>query len=158
MASEVAKPGIEHHLSRLEIEASLNTQDRGSLEEWMNEKLSAILEASTVEDINRLANDSGLTASKTLGGRTFEIQDFALMESADAYRENSILKKFVVIRAVDTSTGEELLIDGGGDTFVAQLVAMRDRFGFPFTGTIVAKTTGSGGELITWRMHVPGKR
>lgn len=152
MAHDVEKPAFDTHFDRLNLEASLNTTERGSLDDWVKHKLSAILEAGTVEDINALATDTGMTASKTLGGRTFEVLDFALMKSS--YTEGSTLRKFVVIQAVDTATGEEILIDGGGDTFVAQLISMRDHFGFPFTGTIMARTTSGGNELMYWRMHV----
>lgn len=151
-SKEVARPGFETVLDRLEAEAGLSKTERGSLEEWIKGKLTAIIQADSIAEINALATDSGLTASKNAVGRTFEIKDFVLQESADAFRDNSVFKKFVIIQAVDTATGEELLIDGGGDTFVAQLISMRDHFGFPFRGTILAKQTGSGNEFLYWRM------
>lgn len=156
--TEVAKKKTETTFeavrSRMDLEASMSGSDRASLKDWIEAKVAAIVDADSVADINALAVDSGLTASKTLVGRTFEVQDFALQESAEQYRENSVFQKVVYIQAVDLDTGEEMVIDGGGDTFIAQLVSMRDHFGFPFQGTILAKQTGSGNELLYWRMSV----
>lgn len=141
----------------LDNEATLPGRDE-ALSEWIQSKLSAILNAGDFETINALMTETGLTPSKTLVGRTFEIRDFALSESADAFREKSALQKFCIVKAVDVSDGEEFIIDGGGDMFVAGLVAMRDRYDFPFTGTLLAKTTGSGYDMLYWKFFDPKRK
>lgn len=154
VAKQEPEQAFEQVRDRLDLEASMTRSDRSSLTEWMEAKVAKIVQADSVADINALAVESGTTASKTLVGRTFEVQDFALQESAEQYRDNSVFQKVVFIQAVDTETGEEMVVSGGGDTFIAQLVAMRDHFGFPFQGTVLAKQTGSGNELLYWRMSV----
>lgn len=143
---------------RTAIDLETSVSDSGSLDEWIKGKLVDILDAPDFETINAVMTQSGLTAAKTLVGRAFEIQDFATRESADAYRENSRLQKYALVKCVDTSTGEEFIMDGGGDQFVAGLLAMRDRYGFPFQGTLLATTTGSGNDLQYWRFHNPGRK
>lgn len=143
----------------IDLEASLTTD---SLEDWIQGKLAAILSAKSFEEINALMTSTGLTAAKTLIGRTFEIRDFAARESAAAFRNNnseksskSQLEKYCIVQAVDLSSGEEILIDGGGDQFVSGLIAMRDLYGFPFQGTLLGQTTQSGYELQYWRFMDP---
>lgn len=140
----------------LDLETTIT--DRGTLDEWIRTKLVAILDAADFEAINNAMTQTGLTMAKSLVGRTFEIQDFALNESADAYREGSALQKYALVKAVDVSTGEEFVVDGGGDQFVAGLVGMRDRYGFPFVGTLLAMQTGSGYDLQYWRFHDPKRK
>lgn len=144
--------------SRLDAEAGITTTEDTSLRSWIEGKLSDIMSAPSFEDINKLAEESGTSASKNLVGRTFEIRDFALRESFDAYRENSALQKYALVQATDVSTGEEIIMDGGGDTFVAQLVSMRDLYGFPYTGTLLGLKTGSGFELLYWRWMDPKRK
>jgi hypothetical protein len=162
MPKDVAAPLPDNAFSvvrnKLDMEAELVTTDDSSLKTWIEEKLAAILTAGTFEEINSLAAESGLTKSKDLIGRTLEIRDFALRESAEAYRENSSLQKFVIVQAVDVNTGEELIIDGGGDTFTAQLVAMRDRYDFPYTGTLLGMRTGAGYDMLYWRFSDPKRK
>jgi len=146
---------FDTEMSKLALEADVTTTDDSSLKQWIEEKLVAMLNADDFEAINAIATESATTASKTLVGRTFEVRDFALRESFDAFRENSALKKYVLIQAVDASTGEEFIIDGGGDTFVAGLKRMRDLYGFPFVGTILGLKTGSNQELLYWRFMDP---
>lgn len=138
----------------LDIEKSVT--DRTALDEWIQGKLGAILSAESFDQINMLMTETGLTAAKTLIGRTFEITDFAARESADEYRENSQLQTYLLVKATDTSTGEEFVIDGGGDQFVSGLIRMRDLYGFPFTGTLLAFRAGRG-DLQYWRFADPGK-
>lgn len=132
-----------------------------SLEDFIQAKIGAILTADSFEQINALMTQTGLTAARDLIGRTFEILDFATKESAQAYRNAanpekfSALEKFAIVKGVDVSTGEEFIIDGGGDQFVAGIVAMRDLYDFPFTGTLLAQTTSSGRELQYWRFMDP---
>lgn len=133
---------------------ALPAAERGESSEWLKDKLAATVTASSVEEINAAA-DTGLTASKLLVGRSFIIESFELSEASAEYRDNSMLKKWAVVRAYDKDTGEEIIISGGGDTFVAQLVAMRRNFGFPFSGTLLSKTTASGNDMLYWRMHQP---
>lgn len=142
-------------LAALDVEASLSNS---SLDEWIQGKLGAIATATSFEEINAIMTESGMVAAKTLVGRTFEVKDFVLNESADAFRENSKLKKWAAVKAIDTSTGEEYLIDGGGDQFVMGLVAMRDLYGFPFTGTLLSLTTGGGNDLQYWRFFDPKRK
>lgn len=139
---------------RLDLETAL-PENRSGLTEWIQDRLvQIIMDATDAADINRIAEESGLTPSKSLTGHTLEIQDFVLLDSAEAFSENSYLKKYVIIKAIDSS-GEAIVVDGGGDMFVAQLVAMRDRYGFPFIGTIVGRPTQAGYEMLYWRMHQP---
>lgn len=145
-------------LSNLELEASITRTEDTSLNNWIQDKLATILAADSFEAINAEMTKTGLTPSKSLIGRTLEIQDFALRESADQYRDNSQLKKFTLTQAVDTSTGEEFIIDGGGDNYVAGIVRMRDLYGFPFSGTLLGMQTGSGNEMLYWRFHDPKRK
>ena len=160
--TEVAKPespaAFASLAARLDLEATMVTRDRGAGNEWIKEKLVAISEADSVEDINSLATSGSLPSSKELIGHTFDVKDFALQESGEQYRENSILKKMVIIQAIDVDTGEEIVFSGGGDTFLTQLVAMRDKFDFPFIGTILGQKTGSGYDMLYWRFRVPKKK
>jgi hypothetical protein len=160
--TEVARQGpagtFDTLVQRLDLEATLVTRDRTAGNEWIKEKLVAISEADSVEDINALATSGSLPSSKELIGHTFDVKDFALQESGEQYRENSLLKKMVIIQAVDVDTGEELVFSGGGDTFLTQLIAMRDKFDFPFTGTILGQKTGSGYDMLYWRFRVPKKK
>lgn len=142
----------------IDAEAALTQSEDSSLNQWIQGKLAAILTADSFEQINTLMTQTGLTMSKALVGRTLEVLDFAVKESADAYREKSALQKWCITKAVDTSTGEEFIIDGGGDNYVAGLIAMRDRYDFPFTGTLLAQTTGSGNEMLYWRFHDPKRK
>lgn len=159
--TEIAKPEqnpanrFQAHADSLAVEASFGAN---SVDEWIMGKLTMILEAEDFEAINALMTQTGLTPSKSLVGRTLEIQDFALRESAEQYRANSALKKVTYVKAVDTSTSEDFVIDGGGDQFVAGLLAMRDRYGFPFTGTLLSMSTGSGNELLYWRFQKPKQK
>lgn len=156
--TEVARPetpAFDTVRARLDLEASMTQQDRGATNDWIKDKLTQILEADSVEDINALATSGSLPASKDMIGRTFTVLDFGLQESGEQYRENSVLQKMVIIRAADADSGEEIIFSGGGDTFVAQLVAMRDRFDFPFTGTILGQKTGAGYDMLYWRFRVP---
>ena len=142
-------------VASLDVEASLTDN---SLETWIQTKLGAIATADSFEAINAIMTESGMTAAKTMVGHTFEITDFFVRESADAYRENSMLKKWAAVKAVDTSTGADYLIDGGGDQFVMGLVRMRDLYGFPFTGTLLALTTAGGNDLQYWRFFDPKRK
>lgn len=136
----------------LDLETSMTDGD--SLREWIQGKLGAIMTATSFEQINMLMTETGTTAAKSLVGRTFEILDFASRESAEQYRQNSQLQKYLLVKAVDTSTGEEFVVDGGGDQFVAGLIAMRDLYGFPFSGTLLSLAAGNG-DLQYWRFHDP---
>lgn len=143
-------------IAMLENEAALSNGEDSNLTQWIQGKLTAILEADDFNAINQLMTETGLNKSKDLIGRTFEIQDFVLRESADAFREQgSQLQKYAIIQAVDTSTGEEFMIDGGGDQFIAGLVRMRDLYNFPYTGTLLGMTTGSGNTMLYWRFSDP---
>lgn len=146
------------NMRRTALETEAAVVENQSLDNWIKGKLVGILEAPDFEAINALMTQTGLTAAKSLVGRTFEILDLGLRESADAYRENSVLQKFCLVKAVDVSTGEEFVIDGGGDQFVAGLIAMRDRYDFPFTGTLLAMQTASGYDLQYWRFHDPKRK
>lgn len=128
-----------------------------SLSEWIRGKLAAISVADDFMSINAIMQASGMTASKDLVGRTLEILDFATRESSDAIKANggSQLEKYAIIKAVDTNTGEELIVDGGGDQFVIGMVRMRDLYGFPFKGTVVGNTTASGNTLLSWVFQDP---
>jgi len=136
----------------LDNEATMGGSD--SLKAWKQGKIAAILEADDFNAINNLMVETGLTPSKELVGRTFEIRDFSVAESAEEFRGNSELQKWAVVNAVDVSTGEEFMIDGGGDMFISGLVAMRDRYDFPFTGTLLAKGVTKG-DMLYWRFHDP---
>lgn len=140
------------------LDLETTEQDRGSLNEWIQGRLVKLHEATSAADINAIVEDSGLSRSKDLVGRTFEIQDFAISESAEAYREHSYLQKYAIVKAVDTTTGETVMIDGGGDMWVMQLVSMRDIYGFPFTGTILGRPTGGGYEMLHWHMQEPKRQ
>lgn len=143
---------FQNKRNALDVEASLSTS---STEEWIQTKLAGILTADSFDAINNLMTQTGLTPAKTLIGRTFEIQDFGLSESAGEFRANSQLQKYCLVKAVDVSSGEEFIVDGGGDQFVAGLVRMRDLYGFPYTGTLLSTTTQAGFELHYWRFHDP---
>jgi hypothetical protein len=136
----------------LDLETTITGDD--SLTEWIQGKLGAILSAGSFDQINMLMTETGLTPAKSLVGRTLEILDFAARESSDEFRENSQLQKYLLVKAVDTSTGEEFVVDGGGDQFVAGLIAMRDLYGFPFSGTLLSLRAGRG-DLQYWRFHDP---
>lgn len=150
---------FESFRSRLDLEAETTTVEGGSLEKFIQEKLASIMNAGTFEEINAAAAGSGLTKSKDCVGRRFEIRDLALRESAEAFRDGgSALQKYTLVEVVDAATGEELVLDGGGDNFVAQLIAMRDRYSFPFTGTILAQRTTNGFDLLYWRFEDPKRK
>jgi len=153
----VQKSAYQITRERFDNEAAMVVDQDDSLKSWLEQKLVDIIAAGDYNAINAIADESGLTPSKNLVGRTLEIQDLVLRESADGFRDGSTLQKFVIIRAVDKSTGEELIIDGGGDTFVAQLISMRDHYGFPFTGNLLAKRTSSGYDMLLWRFADPGR-
>lgn len=158
-ASEVAKFQAAQFAAKkamLENEAAISNGEDSNLTQWIQGKLTAILEAEDFNAINQLMTETGLNKSKDLIGRTFEIQDFVLRESADAFREQgSQLQKYAIIQAVDTSTGEEFMIDGGGDQFISGLVRMRDLYNFPYVGTLLGMTTGSGNTMLYWRFSDP---
>lgn len=164
MSDEVAVPmSREDMIARfatlraaLDVETSVS--DTGSLDEWIKAKLVSILDADSFESINAAMQGTGLTSASALIGRTLEIRDMATRESAEQYRENSRLQKYALVQCVDTGTGEEFMMDGGGDQFVAGLIAMNERYGFPFTGTLLAMTTGSGNEMHYWRFHDPKRK
>ncbi|HEV2352693.1 MAG TPA: hypothetical protein VGR89_00480 [Puia sp.] len=145
----------------LDTEASLQSN---SLEAFIQEKVAAILDAPDFEAINALMTQTGMTSAKSLVGRTFEIRDLAIRESAPQYRNAmskesySALEKYGIVKGVDTSTGEEFIIDGGGDQFLAGLIAMRERYDFPFTGTLLGMVTGAGREMQYWRFSDPGRK
>lgn len=140
----------------LDMEATLDT-DNENLKNWQRGKIAAIMTAGSFAQINALMTESGLTAAQTLVGRTFEIKDFQIKESAEGYRTGaSQLEKVAYVEAVDTGTGEEFIIDGGGDNFVSGLVAMRDLYGFPFTGTLLGMATSTPGRTLQyWRFADP---
>lgn len=163
MAAEMAVPDRASVMARFEavrtgIDIETSLEDGGSLDEWIKGKLVAILDAPDFEAMNAVMTQSGLTSAKSLVGRALEIQDFATRESAEQYREKSALQKYALVQCVDTSTGEDFIMDGGGDQFVAGLIGMRERYGFPFTGTLLTMTTGSGNELQYWRFHDPKRK
>lgn len=163
--TEISKPQndplavFENRRAVLDAEASMTDT---STADWIKGKVGAILEATDFAAINALMDDAGLTPAKSLVGRTLTILDLAVRESAPQYRDNaesfSALQKFCIVKAADHETGEEFIIDGGGDQFVAGLVSMRDLYGFPFTGTLLGKTTGSGNTLQYWRFHDPKRK
>jgi hypothetical protein len=144
-------------MARLDVEADMN-DDEGSLESWIRNKLATIASADDFAAINAAMEGSGLKASKDLVGHTFEILDLGVKKSTkdgDGNGVGSQLKKYAIVKAVDVSSGEELIIDGGGDQFVSGLVRMRDLYDFPFTGTLLGTTTGSGNTLLSWRFMDP---
>lgn len=136
------------------IDLETTMTDNDSLSEWIQGKLGKIMTAGNFEQINMLMTETGLTPAKSLVGRTFEIRDFAARESSDEFRDGSQLQKYLLVKAVDVTTGEEFVVDGGGDQFVAGLFAMRDLYGFPFTGTLLSLRAGRG-DLQYWRFHDP---
>lgn len=139
-----------------EIETSGGDDDQ--LTSWIQGKLAAILSADDFNAINAIVEQGTLTASQDLVGRTFEIRDFALRKSTIQGPKEGVgsqMNSFAIIDAVDVSSGEPILIDGGGDQFVAQMVRMRDLYGFPYVGTIIGRVTGSGNTLLSWRFFDP---
>lgn len=142
--------------ARLDLESDMGDGD--SLKEWIQGKLGAIAEADDFNAINELMSATGLTPSKDCVGRTFEITDFGTRNSTkigDGTGPGSQLNKYCIVQATDVSTGDQIMIDGGGDQFVAGLVRMRDLYDFPFTGTIIGTGTGSGNTLLSWRFFDP---
>jgi hypothetical protein len=139
----------------IDLEATEPLDD--SLARWQQSKLAAIMTAGSFDEINNLMTETGLTKAQSLVGRTLTIRNFQVRESAAQYRENSQLQKVAYADAVDPDTGEDFTIDGGGDMFVGGLIAMRDLYGFPFTGTLLGLTTGSGTVMHYWRFHNPGR-
>lgn len=156
--TEIVKPEPNEVFLRakamLDNEASMGDE---SLADWIRGKLAALSVADDFASINALMQGGGLTASQDLVGRTLEIQDFGTRESSAAIKAQgkSLLEKYAIIKAVDINTGEELIVDGGGDQFVMGMVRMRDLYGFPFTGTVVGQTTGSGNTLLSWNFQDP---
>jgi hypothetical protein len=151
------KTEFEQFQSRLQLEADV-TSDDDNLKDWIQGKLGAISVADDFNAINAVMEATGLTPSKELVGRTFVIQDFGTRNStreSDGNGPGSQLRKYCIVKAVDASTGEEFIIDGGGDQFVAGLVRMRDLYDFPFTGTLLGTPTGSGNVLLSWRFFDP---
>jgi hypothetical protein len=146
--------------AKLDNEAGMGGD--GSLQAFKESKLAAILTADSFEAINAIGGDSGLTSARTLVGRTFEIRGFDLRESADQFKNSpdktSVLDKVAYVQAVDVSDGTTFVIDGGGDQFITPLVRMRDLYDFPFVGTLLALTTGSGYEMHYWRFMDPKRK
>lgn len=143
--------------ARFDLESTPVPGETSSLDSWIKSKLVAVMEADDFEAINAIGSETGLTASQNLVGRTLEITDFEMRESADQYKKGSQFGKVVYAKAVDTTSGEEFVMDGGGDQFIAAMVRMRDLYGFPFVGTVVGITTGSGNTLLSWRFQNPGR-
>lgn len=144
--------------TRFNNEADGTDVEGGSLQKFIRDKLSAIMSAGDFAAINEAAVGTGLTASKECVGRRFEIKDLAIRESGDTFRGNNELDKYVLLEVVDCATGEELIVDGGGDTFVTQVMAMRDRYDFPFIGTVLARQTATGNNLLYWRFEDPKRK
>lgn len=149
---------FEQIRTRFDNEAADTSEESGSLSKFIQDKLAAIMSAGDFASINSAAEGSGLTKSQDCIGHRYEVKDLALRESAEGYRGSNELDKYALVAVVDTATGEELVLDGGGDNFVAQLMAMRDRYGFPFTGTILGRQTTNGHTLVYWRFEDPGRK
>lgn len=131
---------------KLTVEAATVRPDT---RKWIEEKTGAIAAATTLEEINALAEAGGI-ASKDLVGHMIEFRDAVAAESASRFKEqdnNNVLGKVLLVDGVDRTTGEQIQFTGGGDTFVAQVIAVRDNIGFPQTGTIMARAAG-GGDII----------
>lgn len=157
--SELAKPAqspverFAQHKELLDAESALVDNSVG---EWIKGKLTSIMEAGSVEEINAMMTSTGLTAARDLIGRTLEITDFVVRDTGYA-DSTSAWQKYCIVKAIDTSTGEEFVIDGGGDQFLAGILTMRRLYGFPFTGTLLALGTQSGRDLQYWRFQTPSQ-
>lgn len=157
--SDLARPAesplavFARHKEALDTESALVDNSVG---DWIKGKLAAIMEAGSVEEINALMTSTGLTAARDLVGRTMEIQDFAIRDTGFS-DSPAAWEKYCIVKAVDTDSGEQFVIDGGGDQFIAGIVTMRRLYGFPFTGTLLALGTQSGRDLQYWRFRDPGR-
>lgn len=149
---------IDQVRDRFNLEAETTTVDGDSLKAWQAGIITDVMNATDFEAINAAAEVNALTPSKECLGRTFEVKDIAIRQSAEAFQANSLLGKFVIMQTIDVSTGEEVILDGGGDTFVAQAMAMRDRYGFPFKGTIRGKRTSNGYDVLYWKFQDPQRK
>lgn len=149
---------IDQVRNRFNLEAETTEVEGDSLKEWQEGIIKDVMNATDFEAINAAAEANALTQSKECIGRTFRVEDIAIRESAEAFRANSILQKFVIMKVIDVATGEEVILDGGGDTFVAQAMAMRDRYGFPFIGTIRGKRTSNGYDVLYWKFQDPQRK
>lgn len=157
--SDLAKPAespvaaFQRHREALDTESALVDNSVG---EWIKGKLGTIMEAGSFEEINALMTSTGLTAARDLVGRTLEILDFVVRDTG--YDDSpSAWQKYCIVKAVDVDSGEEFVIDGGGDQFLAGILSMRRLYGFPFTGTLMALGTQSGRDLQYWRFRNPGR-
>jgi hypothetical protein len=144
---------FDRHRQALATESALVDNSVG---EWIKGKLAGIMEAGSFEEINALMTSTGLTAARDLVGRTLAILDFVVRDTG--YADSvAAWQQYCIVKASDAETGEEFVIDGGGDQFIAGIVAMRNLYGFPFTGTLLALGTQSGREMQYWRFHNPGR-
>lgn len=159
------RPNLTAMVRALVSQASFD-ETSGGTDEFVMDIMERILSAETEDEIFE-AQEAGGIAGKDVAGRPFRVrlEDITWRRSNVANIDNGGLPIYALMKVIMLDTGEELVINCGGKTFVPVLFALINRNAFdkypdgrPFVIRATPTAAGQRLSLLPYREPQSGRK
>lgn len=116
-------PALRAMMQQLAIEASLDANDVAT--DFVMELMESILNAESAEDIFA-AQKSGMMSGKDFAGRPFYLTSDNIQVRRTAFTETKGVPFYFMLKVTEIATGDEIVVNCGGQTFLAAMQGLRN--------------------------------
>jgi hypothetical protein len=115
-------PMLRSMMQQLAMEAELDASDLST--DFVMELMEGILNAGSAEEIFA-AQETGMMSGKDFAGRPFYLSSDNIQVRRTSF-EGKGLPFYFMLKVVEVATGEEVVVNCGGQTFLAALQGLRN--------------------------------
>lgn len=116
-------PALRAMIRQLSIEAALDASDIST--DFVMELMEQILNSNSAEEIFA-SQESGMKSGKDFCGRPFYLASQNIQVRRTTFTEAKGVPYYFVMKVVEVATGEEVVLNCGGQTFLAVMQGLRN--------------------------------
>jgi len=116
-------PMVRRMLQQLAMEASVDSTDLA--DDFVMQLLEGILNAESAEEIFE-AQSNGMVSGKDFAGRPFYLSSDNIQVKKTAFTDGQGLPFYFILKVIAIDTGDEVILNCGGKTFMAVLQGLRN--------------------------------